>query len=544
MTAVYLCDAHFLPTSLPGFLLHRPRLWRFVRILLFSCRILHLLLNTIVLTTSSRPIEILVGTVSFSYHLALFSVVSVVIHLLLGHAISWAGFVPDPGFPTDYFSRVLFALVVIEVHLKGGPKRRVLGLFSVPSWLYPFLIFLLVSLFMGSAWLAHLSGLLTGYLYQFGLLSVFLPARAFFQKWEQRLSPFLPVFVQTDPVEIERQLYTYTLWPSGSYRGSLDLKCEMDQTVCFRWQLCCDGEVVPVTKLVYPHHVRAALIPSSIESIEGYPNSPPHRGVSKAVAFEFGSTLRQLDPDAFWYSEIKSLCVPASVTGFTGSRFPFPTGLCALTFEAGSQVRRIDRPLFRMEMRWCVLLPVSLESIDGLEFFDAFPSGVSRPWLPIYAVEPGSSHFRVAGQALMNFAGTELVRYFGDLPIPPLDSRVEKLAPRSFAAIPMTHFPFCEHSRLRFIRQQAFIGCEQLNAITIPAAVEVIGAHAFRHCHALREVRIEVSSELRLIEKGAFGECWQMQPVEVPSSARIRGSFRVLGTVRCEDGSQRWRVRF
>jgi hypothetical protein len=272
--------------------------------------------------------------------------------------------------------------------------------------------------------------------------------------------------------------------------------------------------------------------------------SRPPRWISKYIAFELGSQLQHLDPQAFVHASIKSICVPASVLTVGGKHDTFPASTIVITFEAGSRVRGIEERLFLVEMHGCVILPASLESINGRRVFPDDSSGTFLHRLPIYALEPGNGHFRIAGRTLTNFTGTVVVRYFGDMPLPPLDSRVEELGPRSFAGWPMTLFAFCYASRLRFIGQEAFIGCKLLESIEVPGTVEVIGEGAFRKCEALCDVRIAGGSRLRLIERDAFKGCRRLQPVAVPASATIRGAFEVLGQVFAEDGSERSRVRF
>jgi hypothetical protein len=144
----------------------------------------------------------------------------------------------------------------------------------------------------------------------------------------------------------------------------------------------------------------------------------------------------------------------------------------------------------------------------------------------------------------MNFARTRVIRYFGEMPIAPLDSMVEELAPVCYAGLPIQSFTFSEPSGLRFIGRAAFAYCNRLGAITIPSRVEVIANAAFSGCQALREVRIGTGSHLRVIENGAFQRCIYLQPVDVPSFAMIRGRFNVMATVYDEDGSKRRRVKF
>jgi hypothetical protein len=260
-----------------------------------------------------------------------------------------------------------------------------------------------------------------------------------------------------------------------------------------------------------------------------------------AIAFEWGSRLREIDPASFYDTDARSLCVPASLEFFTGSRFP--NCMLHLTFEPGSRLRRIDRPIISDRAPSLVCLPASLEYIDPSAFFTSTIASICGGG-PTYQVAPGNTHFAMVGAALMNFARTSVIRHFDPDAAGTIDLSVEELGPSAFACHAFRSFLFPEPSRLRVIGREAFNSCLYVSAITIPSAVQVIGEYAFSCCFSLQEVRIASRSQLRLIENRAFFRCMQLGAVDVPSSATISDLFERVADVFDQDGSKRIRVRF
>jgi hypothetical protein len=136
-----------------------------------------------------------------------------------------------------------------------------------------------------------------------------------------------------------------------------------------------------------------------------------------------------------------------------------------------------------------------------------------------------------------------LIHDFGMYDVVNLDSRVARLAIRSFARHVMNTVTFPVPSRLRVIEREAFLACKFLVSITIPSTVEVIGEGAFQECLSLHEVRIASGSQLQLIQHQAFDNRY-LDHVDVPSTVTIRQDFEVMAELFDEDGSKGNRVRF
>ncbi|KAL4450677.1 hypothetical protein ABPG77_001033 [Micractinium sp. CCAP 211/92] len=87
-------------------------------------------------------------------------------------------------------SGVIFGLVLIDSHQASSPTRSIFGLFSVPTWAFPWALLVIWQLLVPRAsLLGHLTGLLVGYAFATGRLRWLLPSSATYQTVERAL-PF------------------------------------------------------------------------------------------------------------------------------------------------------------------------------------------------------------------------------------------------------------------------------------------------------------------------------------------------------------------
>jgi membrane associated rhomboid family serine protease len=213
MIIVYICQFALLDPSMIGYLTFCPSaiiehgdVWRLVTATYMHGGIFHLVMNMMSFTMLGLTLEVTLGTFSFFYHIFVFGVISGLIHSLIAYLMYYGGETSEIGHHALGFSAVLFALIVIDVQLSGGDDRSVFGLFLVPAWLYPWVMLLLMSLLMPNvSFFGHLAGMVTGYLYQFHVLSYLAPSQQFFGRVERRLCSccvnrlgYLPVEGQRD----------------------------------------------------------------------------------------------------------------------------------------------------------------------------------------------------------------------------------------------------------------------------------------------------------------------------------------------------------
>lgn len=77
------------------------------------------------------------------------------------------------------------------------------------------------------------------------------------------------------------------------------------------------------------------------------------------------------------------------------------------------------------------------------------------------------------------------------------------------------------------IKNNAFLGCEDLVFLDMPNTITLIQNNAFEGCSSLKQVRL--SNTVRLIRSGAFMGCGQLKEVELPDSVETLGDALFAG---------------
>jgi hypothetical protein len=131
-----------------------------------------------------------------------------------------------------------------------------------------------------------------------------------------------------------------------------------------------------------------------------------------------------------------------------------------------------------------ICIPASVEMIHG----SALPDVHS-----IITVEEGNRHLRVAGDFLVDIEGITVIRYLGSGSDIALNREIEIIGAECFSHCSwILSFKLESGSRLRRIEDGAFLACEALESICIPASVEVLCAHCLAGCSLLSSVGFEV----------------------------------------------------
>ncbi|OHS97681.1 Clan S-, family S54, Rhomboid-like serine peptidase [Tritrichomonas foetus] len=194
MVVIYLIQFLLLDSKIesyltfcPAMIIEKFQFWRLISGMFLHGGILHLAMNMLSFTSLGMTFESQVGTLSYFFHILIFGIIEGLIHILIAVIMNVGG---DPSAWHSHavgFSGVLFALIVVDISLSGGEDRSVLGLFLVPSWVYPWVMLLLMSLLVPNAsFLGHLSGMVAGYLYQFKVLKFVTPPVRVFSAIERK----------------------------------------------------------------------------------------------------------------------------------------------------------------------------------------------------------------------------------------------------------------------------------------------------------------------------------------------------------------------
>ncbi|GJP61123.1 hypothetical protein CLOP_g18326 [Closterium sp. NIES-67] len=157
------------------------QVYRALTSIVFHKGLFHIALNLSTLLPLAAPLERHLGSLRLLHALLLFALLNAAIHSLLaffpGVLLGWWRW--WGGECCIGFSGVLFALIVLDLHVGGGSHRSIFGFFTVSTAWYPWVLLVLFQLLLPSAsLLGHLSGVLSGLAYVRGSLSIVTPSSA------------------------------------------------------------------------------------------------------------------------------------------------------------------------------------------------------------------------------------------------------------------------------------------------------------------------------------------------------------------------------
>ena len=98
---------------------------------------------------------------------------------------------------------------------------------------------------------------------------------------------------------------------------------------------------------------------------------------------------------------------------------------------------------------------------------------------------------------------------------------VTSIAKEAFCGSSFQHIKL--PAKLQRIEYAAFIGCEELKSITIPASVIYMGSHIFKNCTTLEEVVFEPGCTM--VAECMFSQCKSLRRVVLPDSIIEIGSY-------------------
>jgi membrane associated rhomboid family serine protease len=166
----------------------RGEIWRLLTSAVLHGVALHVAMNALAFAQLGVTLEARIGTCALLCHIVAFALLTSAVHCCIALAALAGGERSAYHGASLGFSGVLFALIVIDVSASDPGARAVLGLFAVPAWLYPWVMLLVMQLLVHNAsFVGHLSGMVVGYAYHFGLLRCVVPRQAAFAELERRV---------------------------------------------------------------------------------------------------------------------------------------------------------------------------------------------------------------------------------------------------------------------------------------------------------------------------------------------------------------------
>ncbi|KQK13937.1 rhomboid-like protein 15 isoform X2 [Brachypodium distachyon] len=174
----------FLPSAVASHF----QVYRFYTSVLFHGSLLHVLFNMLTLAPLGTELERIMGSVRLLFLMFLLATTNAVLHLIVAFLVAYNPLYPVPSLVDECsigFSGVLFSMIVIETSLSGVQSRSVFGLFNIPAKWYAWILLILFQFLASNvSLLGHLSGILSGFAYTYGLFNYLLPGPSFYSSIE------------------------------------------------------------------------------------------------------------------------------------------------------------------------------------------------------------------------------------------------------------------------------------------------------------------------------------------------------------------------
>lgn len=174
----------FLPTAVASHF----QVYRVYTSVLFHGSLLHVLFNMLTFVPLGTELERIMGSVRLLFLIFLLATTNAIFHLIVAFLVAY-----NPISPVSYlvdecsigFSGVIFSMIVIETSLSGVQYRSIFGLFNVPAKWYAWILLVLFQFLASNvSLLGHLSGILSGFAYTYGLFNYLLPGPSFYSSIE------------------------------------------------------------------------------------------------------------------------------------------------------------------------------------------------------------------------------------------------------------------------------------------------------------------------------------------------------------------------
>ena len=177
-------DVHHF-TMNPRSIIYLHEYYRFISSTLFHGSLMHIGMNMMSTFAICGLLEARFGTLRHAMTIlwamlltsATYTLVAFLLHAIFGyeqlmyqHALGFSG--------------VIFHLSVLECNLSNG-SRSIFGVFSVPSYLYPWVLLLVLQFIMPNlSFMGHLAGILTGTLQLYGALDAIMVGEQYAKEME------------------------------------------------------------------------------------------------------------------------------------------------------------------------------------------------------------------------------------------------------------------------------------------------------------------------------------------------------------------------
>lgn len=174
-------------SMIPALVLEKGQIYRIFTSPFIHLNLVHICMNMLTLYAVGVNIDRKFGTTYFLGIILLFVLVSNIVYTI---AASIAMYLFDWFLifiiGVAGFSGVLFGLVVVNTRLSGAETQSIFGFFTVPAWLYPWILLVLLQVLLpGVSFLGHLCGIVSGVLFSHGVFNCIAISRQRILRFEE-----------------------------------------------------------------------------------------------------------------------------------------------------------------------------------------------------------------------------------------------------------------------------------------------------------------------------------------------------------------------
>lgn len=260
-------------------------------------------------------------------------------------------------------------------------------------------------------------------------------------------------------------------------------------------------------------------LPEGVDRIRDYTF---YKSGLKEIAFADGAESTQIGRYAFAGSALTSFTVPDSVINIDYNAFSDVTSLTKVDLGNGEKLSLQGNAFYNSGLVE-VTIPAGVDHIGELCF-----AGCEN--LEAIRVAENNQRYSSDEDILYNKAQTTLItcpaNKEGSYTV---KSTVTSFGFAAFEKSKLSQITIPQDSRLSTIGYRAFMRCEKLEQISIPAGLQSIDRYAFAYCSSLKTINVPEESQLGGIYKSAFYNCSQLESIRIPDGVQEIGAYAFYG---------------
>lgn len=260
-------------------------------------------------------------------------------------------------------------------------------------------------------------------------------------------------------------------------------------------------------------------LPEGVDRIRDYTF---YKSGIKELTFADGAEPTQIGRYAFAGSALTDFTVPDSVTNIDYNAFSDATSLTKVDLGNGEKLTLQGNAFYNSGLTE-VTIPAGVDHIGELCF-----AGCEN--LEAIRVAEDNQRYSSDEDILYNKAQSTLItcpaNKEGSYTV---KSTVTSFGFAAFEKSKLSQITIPQDSRLSTIGYRAFMRCEKLEQISIPAGLQSIDRYAFAYCSSLKTVEVPEGSQLGGIYKSAFYNCSQLESIRIPDGVQEIGAYAFYG---------------